>query len=113
MTNPEQHDPFLAELSRLRLRLEEMPYAGLAFENSQAAAQFLAHLRALAPGATWYDVFPDLNEHGDLVDDDDPYKDRGRPLGDFDYPVPPRGSAVFASTSFANNPASATRFPND
>jgi hypothetical protein len=113
MTNPEQHDPFPAELPRLRLRLEEMPYAGLAFENSQAAAQFLAHLRALAPGATWYDVFPDLNEHGDLVDDDDPYKDRGRPLGDFDYPVPPRGSAVFASTSFANNPASATRFPND
>ena len=108
MNNPEQHDPFWAELSRLRLQREEMPYAGLAFENSRAAAQFLSHLRALAPGATWYDVFPDLNEHRDLVDNDDPYRDRGRPLGDFDYPEPPRGSAVFASASAPEEVAAMT-----
>jgi hypothetical protein len=99
MNSPEQRDEMAVEFDRLKLPRDEMPYAGLAFESPQAGEQFLTHLRALAPGATWYDVFPDLNEHGDLVDDEDPYKDRGGPLGDFDYPEPPRGSAVFASAN--------------
>lgn len=102
MNNPEQRDAVGAEFDRLHLRREEMPYGGLVFGSPQAIEQFLAHMRALAPGATWYDVFPELNEHGDLVDDDDPYKDRGSPLGDFDYPEPPRGGAVFASADAAD-----------
>ena len=108
MTHPERHDAIWAELDRLQLQREELPYSGLAFESPQAVEQFIAHLRVLGLGATWYDVFPDLNEHRDLVDDDDPYKDRGRPLGYFDYPEPPRGSAVFASADLAADVAAIT-----
>jgi hypothetical protein len=86
-----------AEFDRLQLSREGFPYSVLAFASPQAEEQFVAHLRLLVPGATWYDVFPDLNEHRDLVNDEDPYKDSGRLLGDFDYQHPPRGSAVFAS----------------
>ncbi|MCC6244168.1 MAG: hypothetical protein IT353_15100 [Gemmatimonadaceae bacterium] len=97
-----------AEFDRLQLQREDFPYSGLAFESAEAEAQFLADLRSLVPGATWYDVFPDLNEHRDLVDDEDPYKDDGRPLGDFDYQEAPRGSAVFASADLTADVAALT-----
>ena len=108
MTTQKQRDSIHAELDRLQLQLDDFPYSGLAFESPEAEAQFLAHLRLLVPGATWYDVFPDLNEYRELVDDDDPYKDTGRPLGDFDYPSPPRGSAVFASADLPADVAALT-----
>lgn len=107
MSGPGQHDPVLAEFDRLHLAREDMPFAGLAFDSPEAAEQFLAHLRSLAPGATWYDVFPDLSEDDDLVDDEDPYTDRGYPLGGFDYPNAPRGSAVFASANSTDDIAAA------
>ena len=83
MKNSTPHDQVEAEFTRLQLRRKDMPYGGLAFDSTQALEQFVAHLRALAPGATWYDVFPDLGEDGAPVDD--PYRDNGRPLGPFDF----------------------------
>ncbi|MCC6244171.1 MAG: hypothetical protein IT353_15115 [Gemmatimonadaceae bacterium] len=97
-----------AEFDRLQLQREDFPCSGLTFVGPEAEGQFVAHLRSLALGATWYDVFPDLNEHRDDVDDEDPYKDHGRPLGDFDYQVPPRGSAVFASADHTADVAALT-----
>jgi len=61
-----------------------------------AEEEFLAHLAAVAVGATWRDVFPDMPEHWDLTDPISwTYPERS--LGPFDYADPPRGSAVFAS----------------
>ena len=102
---PELHDQVQAELGRLQLRQEDMPYDGVAFGSPQALKQFVAHLRGLEPGATWYDVFLDLN--GNDERDDDPYRDRGRPLGSFDYQSSPRGSAVFASVNSESEVAEA------
>ena len=97
-----------AEFDRLQLPREKLASFGITLIGQDAEAQFLAHLRSLAPGATWGDVFGDLNEHRDLDDDDEWYQDRGRPLGDFDYPEAPRGSAVFASADRATDVAALT-----
>ena len=108
MTHPEPHETIWAELIRLKLAEQELPSAGFAFEVPVAVDEFLTHLRALAPGATWYDVFPDLNDHRALVANDEMYQDRGHPLGGFDFPESPRGSAVFATADHAADVAALT-----
>ncbi len=77
------------ELGRIGLDINELP--GLAGTDASLDA-LLAHLRTLQPGATWSAVFP---EHAEGWRPDDRMPDRA--LGPFDYPVPPRGPAVFAS----------------
>lgn len=85
-----------AEFARLGLRNEDIPGGGLAFSGQDAVEDFLAHLRSLPSAATWRDVFPDLPAHWD-VDDPETWTMPERCLGPFDFPEPPRGSAVFAS----------------
>jgi hypothetical protein len=86
----------LQEFKRLGLDEAMCPYDGMATSGGAAEAKFLSHLRELAVGATWRDVYPDIPEHWDLADPDTwTYPERA--LGAFDYPSPPRGSAVFAS----------------
>ncbi len=87
---------YLQELDCLGLDEAMCPYGGMASSGVAAEEEFLSHLRELAVGATWRDVFPDLPEHWDLADPDS-WTYPQRSLGPFDYPSPPRGSAVFAS----------------
>jgi hypothetical protein len=87
---------YLQQLERLSLDEATCPYAGLAIGGLAAENALLSHLQQLAPGATWRDVFPDMPAHWDLHQPDSwTYPERA--LGSFDYPNPPRGSAVFAS----------------
>ena len=87
-----------AELRRIGLDPTELN--GLAVAGADATA-FLAHLRRLDRGALWSDVFPGMPK-----DWRPSAKPPERPLGTFDYPDPPRGSAVFASL-VADDPRSA------
>jgi hypothetical protein len=48
------------EFRRLALNSDEIPGGGFAIEGTEALDEFVRHLRSLAPGATWRDVFPDL-----------------------------------------------------
>lgn len=86
---------YLHELDRLGLTESTCPYAGMATGSDAAAAHFLTHLQRLEVGATWRNVFPDMPEHWDL---DDPKSwtnpSERLPLGAFDYPNPPRGTAI-------------------
>jgi len=88
---------YLHELERLGLAEATCPYAGMATDSDAAAAHFLSHLQQLDVGATWRDVFPDMPAHWDL-DDRKTWTDPAseRPLGSFDYPDPPRGTAILA-----------------
>jgi hypothetical protein len=96
-----------AEFARLRLRPEDMPGGGLAFANQHAVDEFLSHLRTLSPGAAWHDVFGGLVTDGEL-DDAESLDDPGYPLGPFDYPDAPRGSAIFASLELEGHDSAAT-----
>ncbi len=87
---------YLQELNRLGLDEAMCPYDGMASSGSAAEEEFLSHLRGLAVGATWRDVFPDMPELWDPAHPDS-WTYPQRSLGAFDYPSPPRGSAVFAS----------------
>ena len=82
-----------AELARLGLDLADSPYGVLGGDGPDAAARFLARLRALRAGATWRDVFPDMPAHwvpGRPETWTKPY----RPYGPFDYPAPPAGPSL-------------------
>ncbi|HYW31302.1 MAG TPA: hypothetical protein VE869_07305 [Gemmatimonas sp.] len=88
---------YLQELERLRLDEDTCPYDGMASAGEAAEEEFLSHVRQLAPGATWRDVFPDIPTHWDLDDPDSwTHPEDDYALGAFDYPHAPRGSAVFA-----------------
>ena len=88
MVEPSRPQLIEAEFERLRLRVEQLPYQAIAASMSGG---FLDHLRSLAPGATWHDVFPDLPSNwrpGDQLEFPD------RPIGPFDQPDPPRGAII-------------------
>jgi hypothetical protein len=100
---------YLQELERLGLDEAMCPYDGMASSGNAAEEKFLSHLRQLASGATWRDVFPDMPAHWDLDDPDSWTRpDDERALGSFDYPSPPRGSAVFASLDGRGDVAAGT-----
>lgn len=88
-------EQYLRELARIGLAEQTSPYAGIAIGSDAAAAQFLSHLQQLDVGATWRDVFPDMPAHWDL-DDRNTWTDptERAPLGSFDYPDSPRGTAI-------------------
>ena len=92
MTSKQSPDDILTEFKRLGLRLEDMPYQGIAESVDKGpGGGFLAHLKSLSPGCSWQAVFPDLPSDwkpGDLLEFPE------LPLGPFDYPEAPRGGAV-------------------
>jgi hypothetical protein len=98
---------YLQEIERLGLDEAMCPFGGMASTGNTAEEEFLSHLRQLAAGATWRDVFPDMPAQWDLSDPDSwTYPERA--LGSFDYPSPPRGSAVFASLDSQGDVAAGT-----
>ncbi|GJG88872.1 hypothetical protein tb265_40530 [Gemmatimonadetes bacterium T265] len=88
MDPAEFRDAFERELRRLGLDSRELP--GLAGSGDDWHGPLLAHVRALAPGAGWRDVFPDLPP--DWRGWDAPR--RYRPLGPYDYAELPAAPAV-------------------
>lgn len=98
---------YLQQLQRLGLDEATCPYDGIASSGSEAEEQLLSHLRQLAPGVTWRDVYPDIPAHWDL-NDPDSWTYSERTLGPFDYPSAPRGSAVFASLDVLADVAAGT-----
>ena len=98
---------YLQEIERLGLNEAMCPYDGMASMGKAAEEEFFSKLRQLAPGATWRDVFPDMPAHWDL-NDPDSWTFPERMLGSFDYPDPPRGSAVYASLGIEGDIAAGT-----
>ena len=87
---------YLAELDRIGLDEEMCPYGGMVSGNDDAKEEFMRHLRSLAAGATWRDVYPDIPTHWDLGDPDSwtyPY----RPIASFDYQTLPTGPVCMAA----------------
>src|SRR4051794_15999071 len=84
----------LAEFERLGLKLEDSPYSGGAAGTDAGVEQLLARLRAMQPGVTWRDVYPDMP--ADWVPGrPKTWRTPYNPLGSFDYPSPPAGPAFY------------------
>ena len=79
-----------AEYERIGLRAHDHPAL-----VTQVGAEdaFLARLRALPPGSTWRDVFPDMPLHW-VPGRPETWTTRYRPLGAFDYQELPTGPVV-------------------
>ena len=92
---------YLEELDRLGLDEDMCPYGGMASNSDDAVARFLNHLRSLAHGATWRDVFPELPAHWDL-DDTESWTYPYRPMDTFDYQSLPTGPVCMAAFALAS-----------
>jgi hypothetical protein len=83
---------FQIECTRLGLDWRDLP--GLASEGDpESERNFLHRLRAMSPGVTWHDVFPDLPIDW-IPDEPETWTTPYRPLGDFDHQVLPTSPAV-------------------
>jgi len=80
------------ELLRIGLSIRSMPAGGLA-GASGALEGLVKHIRTLAPGSTWHEVFPDLPKHW-IAGRPDTWTGPYRPFGPFDYQELPTSPAV-------------------
>lgn len=107
MTKDELAVAIKAEFARLGLDWERMPFdlvnatTGVAHKRDPSDDPLLAHLRRLAPGATWREVF-DLPAHWDL-DDQQTWSVPYHPLGPLDYQALPTGPALLLAWPAAVN----------
>lgn len=82
-----------AEFERLGLDVAESPYQGMVSSEPRGAERFLARLRGMQPGVTWWDVFPDIPAHW-VPGCPETWTVPDRPLGPYDYQELPTGPAV-------------------
>jgi hypothetical protein len=88
-SNDEIRKAMDAEFERLGLDAHDIPGGGLA-GSADGIELLLRHLRALSPGATWREVFPDLPAHW-LPGRPETWTRPYRPLGTYDYQELPTG----------------------
>jgi hypothetical protein len=86
-----QGEHILAELKRLGLNPHDAP--SLFFCHGEEVDRFLTHLRSLAPGATWRQVFPNLPAHW-VPGEPETYTLPYVPFGQYDYAELPTGPAI-------------------
>ena len=83
-----------AEFDRLGLQASDFPASGLAIGGGpEGVARFLRHVRTLQPGASWYDVFPDMPKHW-IAGKPETWTDPYHPYGAYDYQALPSGPAI-------------------
>lgn len=82
-----------AELQRLQLNPDDSPYQVMAGDLA-GLERLLAKLRAMQPGATWHDVYPDRPERW-VPGRPETWREPYRPFGSFDYAAPPAGPAFY------------------